>query len=387
MDRDLQGELRLQSMNSPEPYSAFIPAPLPPSPDLVLDTTLSRMLSKADLMLGRLDGIGRVLPDANLFIYFYSRKEAVLSSQIEGTQSTLADFLLFEAEQSGTPNNLDITEVSNYVAAMKHGLKRLQSDFPLSLRLLREMHEILLKTGRGSEQTPGEFRRSQNWIGGSRPGNAIYVPPPVVEINKCLDAFEKFLHVGALDFPPLIQAALLHLQFESIHPFLDGNGRLGRLLISLLLIERQVLSQPLLYPSLFLKQNRNRYYQLLQEVRSRGNWEDWVLFFLEAVAVTAEQAVQLANAILKLFEKDEASLTKFGRRRASVQHALKAFQLSPLMMPSMVVKRTGLSQPTVDKTLEELRQLGILEEISGRSRGRVYQYAKYIQLLNEGTEL
>jgi Fic family protein len=387
MDRGPQGERRLQSTNSPEPYSAFIPAPLPPVPDLVLDTTLSRMLSKADLMLGRLDAIGRVLPDANLFIYFYSRKEAVLSSQIEGTQSTLADFLLFESEQNSTPNNLDITEVSNYVAAMNHGLARLQSDFPLSLRLLREMHEILLKTGRGSEQTPGEFRRSQNWIGGSRPGNAIYVPPPVIEMNQCLDSFERFLHVGALDFPPLIQAALLHLQFESIHPFLDGNGRLGRLLIALLLIERQVLSQPLLYPSLFLKQNRDRYYQLLQEVRSRGNWEDWVLFFLEAVAVTAEQAVQLAKEILDLFKKDEGSLARFGRRRPSAQQILKAFQSAPAMMPFMVVKRTGLSQPTVDKVLEELRQIGMLKELSGRNRGRIYQYAKYVQLLNQGTEL
>ncbi len=384
MERGPQGVLRKQTVSSLEPYSAFLPTPLPPRPDLIWDAPLTRALSKADLMLGRLDGIGRVLPDTDLLIYFYSRKEAVLSSQIEGTQSTLAEFLLFEADQGDLERNLDVLEVSNYVAAMTHGLERLQSGFPLSLRLLREMHAVLLRSGRGSEQSPGEFRTSQNWIGGSRPGNAIYVPPPVPEMNECLDALEKFLHVQAENFPPLVQAALVHLQFESIHPFLDGNGRL---LIALLLIERRVLSQPLLYPSLYLKQNRSRYYELLQEVRFKGNWEDWVLFFLDAVAATAEQAVDLAKAVLALFERDEATIGKSGRRRTSVERTFKAFQRAPVMSPAMAVARTGLSQPTVDKALEELRRLGILEEMSGRNRGRVYRYGPYIHLLSEGTEL
>ncbi len=387
MERGPQVDTRLQSVGSPEPYRAFIPFPLPPKPELVWNLDLTRALSAADLMLGRLDGISRTLPDISLLIYFYSRKEAVLSSQIEGTQSTLAELLLFEANQEDPANRQDILEVSNYVAAMDHGLARLRSGFPLSLRLLREMHRELMRSGRGSDQTPGEFRRSQNWIGGKRPGVAAYVPPPVEEMNRCLDALEKFMHDGAREFPPLIQAALVHVQFESIHPFLDGNGRLGRLLIALLLIERKVIAEPLLYPSLYLKQNRARYYELLQEVRFRGNWEAWITFFLDAIAATAEEAVGLAQTILQLFQQDERKVAESGIRRGSIDQVYRRFQQSPIMQVSTAVRKTQLSLPTVIRALEELARIGILREITGRERNRVYRYEQYVDLLNQGTEL
>ena len=387
MERGPQVDSQLQSVGSPEPYRAFIPFPLPPKPELAWNLDLTRALSAADLMLGRLDGISRTLPDINLLIYFYSRKEAVLSSQIEGTQSTLAELLLFEANQDDPVNRQDLLEVSNYVAAMDHGLARLRGGFPLSLRLLREMHQILMRSGRGSDQTPGEFRRSQNWIGGKRPGVATYVPPPVMEMNQCLDSLEKFLHEGARKFPPLIQAALVHVQFESIHPFLDGNGRLGRLLIALLLIERKVIAEPLLYPSLYLKQNRPRYYELLQEVRFQGNWEEWITFFLEAIATTAEQAVELAETVLQLFRQDERKVMASGIRRGSIDRVYRQFQRNPIMQVSTAVRTTQLSLPTVIRVLEELARIGILREITGKERNRIYRYEQYVNLLNEGTEL
>ena len=257
----------------------------------------------------------------------------------------------------------------------------------LSLRLLREMHQILMRSGRGSDQTPGEFRRSQNWIGGKRPGVATYVPPPVMEMNQCLDALEKFLHEGAREFPPLIQAALVHVQFESIHPFLDGNGRLGRLLIALLLIERKVIAEPLLYPSLYLKQNRARYYELLQEVRFQGDWEAWIAFFLEAIAATAEQAVGLAGAVLRLFQQDECKVMASGIRRGSIDRVYRQFQQNPIMQVSTTVRTTQLSLPTAIRALEELARIGILREITGKERNRIYRYEQYVNLLNEGTEL
>lgn len=292
MIRGLQGA-KVKRAAGEEPFLAFCPNPLPPIPPLSYESELRRELSRADQMIGRLDGLSTLIRHPDLLISFYIRKEAVLSSQIEGTQSTLTELLLFEiVPETG---NEDTLEVSNYVQAMRHGLRRLQEGFPLSLRLIREMHAILLQTGRGSRSTPGEFRTSQNWIGGSRPGNALYVPPPVEEMRAALDAFEKFLHEGAGEFEVLIQCALLHVQFESIHPFLDGNGRLGRLLITLLLVERGVLTQPLLYTSFYLKQNRDRYYELLQKVRHGGDWEEWVLFFLRGISATAEAAKYLGE--------------------------------------------------------------------------------------------
>jgi Fic family protein len=387
VNRGYQGKFAIQFANKPEAYRAFVPFPLPPHPPLEWNARIRRAISRADSTLGRLDGIGRVLPDTNLFIAIYSRKEAVLSSQIEGTQSTLSELLLFEADEAFPERQQDVREVSNYLAAMQHGLKRMKDGFPLSLRLIREMHEKLLRTGRGSDKTPGEFRTSQNWIGGSGPANAAYIPPPVTEMQRCLDQFEKFLHDGAEEFPPLVQAGMLHIQFESIHPFLDGNGRLGRLLVTLLLTERGLLSEPLLYPSLYLKQHREMYYQLLQDVRLSGDWEAWLEFFLEAIASTAESAVELAKRVLALFRKDDELVRRKGARYASVATVLHALQYSPVTTANTLVFQTGLSLPTVNRALEELRSLSLLEEITGRERNRIYRYTQYVAMLNEGTEL
>ncbi len=251
-------------VHSPEPFRAFVPHPLPPHPALQLDTELYDLIEQANRALGRLDGVTMLLPDISLFLYLYIRKEALLSSQIEGTQSSLSDLLLFESSEAiGVPLD-DVQEVSNYVAAMNYGLERLRGGFPLSLRLLRDIHAVLLAKGRGSDKTPGEFRRSQSWIGGTRPGNASFVPPPPEEVIACMGALEKFLHDDPVRTPTLIKAALAHVQFETIHPFLDGNGRLGRLLITFLLCAEGAVSEPLLYLSLYFKTHRTKYYELLQ---------------------------------------------------------------------------------------------------------------------------
>ena len=272
-----------------ERVRTFVPAPLPPKPVLVLES--------AALALGRLDGVATLLPDETLFLYTYVRKEAVLSSQIEGTQSSLSDLLLFELDEAlGAPLD-DVIEVSNYVAALEHGLRRLREGFPLYNRLIREIHEVLLRRGRGSDKDPGEFRRSQNWIGGTRPGNATYVPPPRTAVSDCMTAFEHFLHAEEDGLPVLLRAGLARVQFETIHPFLDGNGRVGRLLITLLLCQAGVLRQPLLYLSLYFKQHRNTYYDLLNHVRHTGDWEAWLAFFLEGVKLTAEGAVSTAQRL------------------------------------------------------------------------------------------
>ncbi len=337
-------------------------------------------------MLGRLDGLSSILRHPDLLIYFYVRKEAVLSSQIEGTQSTLSELLLYEIEPAIHAND-DVVEVSNYVRAMRHGLDRLSGGFPLSLRLIREMHEHLLRVGRGSDRTPGEFRRSQNWIGGTMPGNALYVPPPVPEMNAALDVFERFMNEGSLELPVLLQCALLHLQFETIHPFLDGNGRLGRLLMTMLLVERGVLTKPLLYLSLYLKQNKTRYYELLQAVRMDGDWEAWILFFLEGVAATAERAVSLAREILELFQRDEERLQVLGPRRGSAAQVLHYMQQSPFASARLVSDRTGLALNTTLSSLGELEKLGLVTEITGMVRRKTYRYTEYLRLLDEGTTI
>lgn len=382
MIRGLQG-LKIRRAAGDEPFDAFVPNPLPPSPALLYDAELRRELSRADQMVGRLDGLSTLIPHPEMLINFYIRKEAVLSSQIEGTQSTLTELLLFEiAPETGTDDTL---EVSNYVRAMRHGLTRLKEGFPLSLRLIREMHSILLETGRGSRSTPGEFRTSQNWIGGSRPGNALYVPPPVQEMGIALDAFERFLHEGADEFEVLVQCALFHVQFETIHPFLDGNGRLGRLLITLLLVERGVLTQPLLYTSFYLKQNRDRYYDLLMKVRYEGDWEEWILFFLRGVSSTAEKANALARNLLSLFDRDDARLQGVeARRRGSAMQVLGKMREMPYTSPPRLVEATGLSFNTVVSALELLRSLRIIEEMPS-TRGRLFLYVRYIAMMDEGT--
>ena len=367
-----------------EKVRAFVPPPLPPEPAIDVLALLEK-LSLAERALGRLDGITMLLPRQELFLYMYVRKEAVLSSQIEGTQSTLSDLLRFEAEaQAGQPID-DIREVSNYVDAMMYGLERLR-DLPLSLRLIREMHGRLLQSARGGTKSPGEFRRSQNWIGGTRPGNALFVPPPVNELGPCLDAFERFMHEDASRLPALIKAGLLHVQFETLHPFLDGNGRIGRLLVTLYLCINGVLNKPLLYLSLFLKTHRTEYYRLLQEVRENGNWEAWLDFFLTGVAQTANQAFEAATHIVDLFRQDRERIATEGERANSTLRIHDLFQLNPFLTSNQLVRQTGLSSPTVNTALADLQRLGIIEEVTGRKRGRVFSYQRYLSVLNEGTD-
>lgn len=366
-----------------ETVRAFVPPPLPPAPPIDVLSLLPK-LSAAERALGRLDGISVLLPHQELFLYMYVRKEAVLSSQIEGTQSTLSDLLRFETEaQAGQPID-DIREVSNYVDAMMYGLKRLEK-LPLSLRLIREMHERLLQSGRGGTKNPGEFRRSQNWIGGTRPGNALFVPPPVNELDTCLDAFERFLHEEVSRLPPLIKAGLLHVQFETIHPFLDGNGRIGRLLVTLYLCVNDVLRKPLLYLSLYLKAHRTDYYRLLQEVREQGAWEAWLEFFLDGITETANQAFDAAIRIVELFKRDRERITAESERAGSVLRVHDLLQENPFATSNALVARTGLTAPTVNAALRDLQQLGIVEEVTGRRRGRVFGYRAYLDILSEGT--
>lgn len=366
-----------------EVVKAFVPPPLPPDPPIDLLSLLPR-LSAAERAIGRVDGISVLLPRPELFLYLYVRKEAVLSSQIEGTQSTLTDLLRFETEaQAGQPVD-DIREVSNYVDAMMYGLARVEA-LPLSLRLIRELHARLLRGGRGSNQSPGEFRRTQNWIGGTRPGNALFVPPPVTELNAGLDAFERFLHEENSRLPVLIKAGLLHVQFETLHPFLDGNGRIGRLLVTLFLCVNGVLRKPLLYLSLYLKTHRADYYRLLQEVREHGTWETWLEFFLDGITQTANQAFDAATRIVELFKVDRERITVEGERAGSALRVHELLQQNPFATTNLLVERTGLTAPTINAALTELVRIGIVEEVTGRKRGRVFGYRALLSILNEGT--
>ncbi|KAB0458996.1 Fic family protein [Agrobacterium radiobacter] len=385
---DSQSKNRLgrfvETVAASETVRAFVPPPLPPEPAIDVLSLLER-LSLAERALGRLDGITMLLPRQELFLYMYVRKEAVLSSQIEGTQSTLSDLLRFETEaQAGQPVD-DIREVSNYVDAMMYGLERLET-LPMSLRLIREMHGKLLDSGRGGTKDPGEFRRSQNWIGGTRPGNALFVPPPVTEMAGCLDAFERFMHDDQSRLPALIKAGLLHVQFETIHPFLDGNGRIGRLLVTLYLCMKSVLRKPLLYLSLYLKSHRREYYRLLQEVREHGNWEAWLEFFLTGVADTANQAFEAATQIVDLFKEDRERITMESDRAGSALRIHELFQQNPFHTANQIVQVTGLSAPTVNAALADLERLGIVDEVTGRKRGRVFSYRRYLAILGEGTD-
>ena len=368
-----------------ERVRAFIPPRLPPNPGVSL-VGMQPMLDRANQALGRLDGVASILPATPLFLYMYIRKEAVLSSQIEGTQSSLSDLLRFESDDApGVPVD-DVAEVSHYVAAMDHGLARLREGFPLSLRLLREIHGILLSGGRGEKFDPGEFRRSQNWIGGTRPGNAAFVPPPPHDVQACMGDLEAFLHADTPDIPVLVKAALAHVQFETIHPFLDGNGRLGRLLITLFLCEQGVLRDPLLYLSLYLKSNRSAYYQHLQTVRETGDWEAWVEFFLTGIIEVAAQAAETARQILRLFEADRRAIERLGRPASSALRVHLLLQMTPLISIPKAAAKLGLSQPTVTGALTHLIQAGIVREMTGRQRGRGFVYDRYMALLNEGTE-
>ena len=370
-----------------EQVRAFVPAPLPPIPPLALDGGLQQSLEAATLALGRLDAVSDLLPDHALFLYAYVRKEAALSSQIEGTQSSLSDLLLFELDEApGVPFD-DVIEVSNYVAALEHGLRRLSEDFPLCNRLIREIHAVLLSRGRGSEKLPGEFRRSQNWIGGTRPGTAEFVPPPHTALPDCMTAFERFLHDVDDGLPTLIRAGLAHVQFETIHPFLDGNGRIGRLLITLLLTERGVLRDPLLYLSLYFKQRRSDYYNLLNHVRATGDWEAWLDFFLDGVRTTAEGAVAASRRLVETFESDRAAIQQnAGRRAGSVLRVHQSLMDRPIRSLPDICARTSLSYPTVASAMDTLLEHNIAREITGKSRNRLFVYDQYLAVINQGTE-
>lgn len=337
------------------------------------------------LAVGRLDGLTTILPAPALFICSYVRKEAVLSSQIEGTQSSLSDLLLFENEGMAGVALDDVQEASNYVAAMNYGLKRLKK-LPLSLRLLKEIHGVLLSTGRGSQKEPGKFRTSPNWIGGTRPGNAAFVPPPPDQLLECLGALEKFLHNDPVKTPLLVKAALAHVQFETIHPLQDGNGRFGRLLITFLFCAEGVLREPLLYLSLCFKQHRQQYYDLLQAVRFKGDWEAWLRFFLIGVEDTARQAAQTARALMSLAAADEKRITPLGKAAGSALRVHRLLQAQPIASIATVGRELKLTAPTVTASLERLEKLGIVREITGGKFGRIYAYRKHFDLLNRETE-
>lgn len=386
MQRELQGRyVNISAVG--EKAQAFVPTPLPPRPPIDWTPELRSKFDHALLALGRLDSVSTLLPDTSLFLYMYVRKEAVLSSMIEGTKSSLSDLLLFELDQEpGVPLD-DVREVSNYVAALEHGLRRLEEGFPLSLRLLREIHGVLLAKGRGSNQAPGEFRRSQNWIGGTRPGNAAFVPPPAEEVLECMSRLELFLHDQPEPTPILLKAALAHVQFETIHPFLDGNGRLGRLLITLLLCDQNVLREPMLYLSLYFKTHRQYYYALLDNVRQTGDWEAWLDFFAEAVVVTATQAVETAQQLLELSNQDRDKISSLARAAPSALQVHRALMEHPIATSGWLVEKTGITPATVNKALGHMKKLGIVRELTARKRNRLFSYSGYVEILSRGTEL
>jgi Fic family protein len=361
-------------------YSAFVPAPLPPL-DLDVGQRLQALLSDADLALGRLDGAVNVVPQPDQFVLMYVRREAVLSSQIEGTHASLMDVLEYEAVKERGEARMDVREIVNYIAAMHHGLSRL-TDLPLSRRLMCEVHEILMSGVRGGEphKTPGEFRRSQNWIGGASPATARFVPPPPDLVDESFAALENFLH-SSDPMPPLLKAGLAHAQFETIHPFLDGNGRTGRLLITFWLVERRVMKKPLLYPSLFFKEHRDEYIDRLQAIRDEGAWEDWLAFFLDGIAHVATEATERALEIVALRERDrDRIVAALGRRAHTGLRLYELLLAHPVVTASSVMGMIDVSSPTANALVRDLQRIGILKELTGRQRRRVFSYQEYLDL-------
>ena len=369
-----------------EPVRAFVPHPLPPTPQITPRETLGHLLEQAATALGRLDAVTDLLPDATLSVYGHIRKEAILSSRIEGLSSSLTDLMLHEAGRPPAANPTDTLETSNLVTALNHGVNRLRAGFPLSNRLLREMHALLLASDRGAAMMPGEFRRSQNWIGGSRPGNAAFVPPPPNHVQQCMADLERFIHDPDDGLPVLVKAGLAHVQFETIHPFLDGNGRLGRLLITLMLCDAGLLREPLLYLSLYFKHNRSTYYHLLNDIRHSGDWEAWLRFFLEGVREVAETGVATARTASETIRDDRSRIGRQGRRAGSALRVHHSLVERPVGNIARLASRTGLSAPTVAAALRLLESLAIVREITGRQRGRVFTYERYLAVLREGTE-
>jgi Fic family protein len=382
MRRIDQGVLIKSSLVAGESYNTYLPNPLPPVPEIELAEVESGY-KQAVLAISALNDVAETVPDSSILHYMYIRKEAVLSSQIEGTQSTLDDLLRHESEQvMGVPVD-DVEEVSCYVAALGYGIKRMDEGFPMSSRLVREIHKVLLENSRGSTKTPGEFRRTQNWIGGSRPGNAHFVPAPPDKVIDLMGDLDKFIHNDQV--PPLFRAALMHHQFETIHPFLDGNGRTGRLLITLFLLWQDVIASPLLYLSLFFKKNRSLYYEKLDIVRQNGDWEEWLNFFFEGVAETAYDARKTLLAIGKVFAAADGKIASLGRPRFSAAKVLAEFKRKPLLTIAEIAVRTGLSKNAVSNSLNRLIALGIVQGASHRKWGQIYAYSSYLALLTPGT--
>lgn len=382
MRRDVTGKYVVSNV-AEESVQAFVPNPLPPVPPLDVSGQLMRKLDRAMQALGELNGVVRNLTNPELFLYVYVRREAVLSSQIEGTQSSLVDLLRHELKgQPGVPL-ADVRKVLSCVAAMNHGMSRIKGGFPFSLRLIREMHEILLSHGKGEHLSPGEFRHSQNWIGGTRPGNAMFVPPPPEHLMDCMGKLELFLHDEKVMVTPLVKAALAHVQFETIHPFPDGNGRIGRLLIPLMLWSEKVLYQPLLYISLYFKKDRAQYYEKLGNVRVRGDWEDWVAFFADAVFETAMDGALLIERISTLVTEHDEMIGGLGRMVRSVRKVHGALQHRPMVTIAAVCERTGLVPNTVSACLARLMQLGIVREVTGGMRSRVFAYGPLLDLISD----
>ncbi len=367
-------------IRQPEGYRAFIPASLPPDPPLAFDAQLATVLARASTALGRLDGVAATLPNPELFVAMYVRREAVLSSQIEGTQSTLDDVLAFEIDAGRAAMPSDIKEVVNYVAAMSYGLDRLET-LPLSLRLLREIHALLMDGTRGGEKSPGEFRKSQNWIGGRTLAEAAYIPPPEHEMRIALGSLERFLYDSS-DLDPLIACALAHAQFETIHPFLDGNGRMGRLLITFLLCHENVLQRPVLYLSHYLKQHRASYYDRLMAIRFSGDWEGWLRFFLTGVAEVAREAEQTARHIVKLRE-DVRQRAQATRMSASTFRLLDYLFEQPLTTVNATRDYLKISYVAANGLIGELCDLGVLTETTGNNRNRVFRFGAYLDLFAE----
>jgi len=374
-----------------EEVAAFVPFPLPPAdPILDLDEPMREQLHAAEEALRRLELAGEIVPSLDWFIYGFVRKEAVLSSQIEGTQATLIDLLNFEAEgTSEAPENADVREVCNYLDALDYARDQLRNPdgLPLSMRLLNEAHARLMQGARGSDKLPGEIRRSQNWIGGTRPGDAAFVPPPPHRLADLLSDFEKYLHAEGDGLSPLVRAGLLHVQFETIHPYLDGNGRIGRLLVMLLLEHWSLLPAPLLYLSLFFKRYRDEYYRRLAAVRTEGDWEGWTSYFLEAVAAIAGEAVSTARDLFALVNRDrESVLTTLGSTVMAAR-LFESLPQHPIISIASAVKLLDTTRPTATKAVTALVDAGVLEEMSGKKRDRTFGYAAYLDLLKAGTGL
>lgn len=375
-------------VQQPTGYKAFIPADFPPRPDEIeLDSDLLLALGRADRALARLDGAASVMPDVDLFITMHIFQEATLSSQIEGTQATVVDVLELQADVGAEERRDAVNEILNYVAALRHGLSRMR-ELPISLRLVREIHRVLMQDVRGGEaaKTPGDFRTTQNWIGGTSPTNARFVPPPPEEMWTALDQWEKCVHMTDR-FPPLVHIGLLHAQFETIHPFLDGNGRVGRLLITFLLTEREILIHPLLYLSIFLREHQDEYYARLQATRDDGDWEGWLSFFIEGVDRTAREATSTVREILQLRERDRRSLDALGRKSGNALKLLDSLFSQPIVTVKTVEKILDVTQPTANSLVADLGEMGLLEEITGQRRNRVFAYSEYLDLFRKAATL